>query len=143
MDWLPALYGKILVPGAVMSELLVLQTQGNDLSELLHAEWLEIRNPQPSKLLTALKLELDLGEAEAIALAKEIGADLLIIDERLGRDVARREGLKITGVLGIVLEAKQSGLISTVRPILDELIQIARFRIDPKLRDEVIELAGE
>lgn len=109
----------------------------------MHAEWLEVQNPQPSKFLTALKLELDIGEAEAIALAKEIGADLLIIDERLGRDVARREGLKITGVLGIVLEAKQSGLISTVRPILDELIQIARFRIDPKLRDEVIQLAGE
>jgi uncharacterized protein len=76
-------------------------------------------------------------------LALELQATQLLIDERLGRKAAKRQGLKITGILGILLAAKQQKLISTVCPIMDVLIYQANFRIKPDLYTEVLKLAGE
>ena len=64
--------------------------------------------------------ELDIGEAEAIALAVEIQADQVLIDERRGRLVASRLNLRYTGILGILVEAKSQGLIAEVKPLLDQ-----------------------
>lgn len=64
-----------------------------------------------------LRNELDEGEADAITIACEIGADLLLIDEALGRKIAHQEGLRITGILGVLLDAKNQGLISHVKPL--------------------------
>lgn len=71
--------------------------------------------------------ELDKGEAEAIALALELGADQVLIDERRGRRIAARLNLRYTGILGILVEAKNRGLISEVKPLLDALIDRAGF----------------
>lgn len=86
---------------------------------------------------------LDLGEANAIVLALELKATQLLIDERLGRTEAKRQGLRITGILGVLLAAKRQGLISTICPILDQLIGEANFRISKRLYDEALALAGE
>ena len=86
---------------------------------------------------------LDPGEANAIILALELQATQLLIDERLGRVEAKRQGLRITGILGILLVAKQQALISEVRPIMDALIQQANFWISPQLYSEVLQLARE
>ena len=86
---------------------------------------------------------LDIGEAEAIALALELKADELLIDERLGRREAVRLGLSITVVLGVLLIAKNRGLISKVQPIIDALILQANFRISRQLYEEVLRTANE
>ena len=89
-----------------------------------------------------LREDLDPGEAEAIVLAIERRADLLV-DERRGRRTATAAGIMVTGLLGVVAEAKRAGRIDLVKPVLDELIQTARFWIGPDLYAEVLAELGE
>jgi len=79
----------------------------------------------------------------AIALALEVQADELLIDERLGRRQAIRLGLSITGLLGILLVAKHRQFIVEVRPIIDCLIEEANFRVSEALYAEILATAGE
>ncbi|MDP2901059.1 MAG: DUF3368 domain-containing protein [Candidatus Bathyarchaeota archaeon] len=71
--------------------------------------------------MQVLLQELDAGEAEAIALALEAGADLLLKDEHLGRETARHLKLRSIGLVGILIAAKHKGLISAIKPCLDAL----------------------
>lgn len=107
--------------------------------------WLAVRTVQALSEAERLERErrLDPGEANAIGLAIELKATQLLIDERLGRIEAKRQGLRITGVIGILLVAKRQGLIADVRPILDALIDEANFRMSRRLYDETLVLAGE
>jgi predicted nucleic acid-binding protein len=73
----------------------------------------------------------------------EINADLLILDEKPGRIIALQYGLKIIGVLGVLLEAKQKNLIQTVKPLIDELIDRANFRVNAQLYTNILGIAGE
>lgn len=86
---------------------------------------------------------MDLGEAEAIALAVEVEAARLLIDERSGRQAATDLGLRITGVLGILLSAKRQSLIMAVKPIMDNLMLQSSFRITSQLYADVLDAAGE
>jgi uncharacterized protein len=94
-------------------------------------------------LVEALSNELDIGEAEAIALAVEMQADQVLIDERRGRLVASRLNLSYTGTLGILVEAKSQGLIAEVKPLLDALINEAGFWIAEPLYNSVLQLVNE
>ena len=85
----------------------------------------------------ALQSELDAGEAEAIALAVELQAELLLVDERRARVVATRLGLNVVGVLGVLVEAKHKSLIPHLKPILGDLITRAGFRVSPQLYEQV------
>lgn len=84
----------------------------------------------------------DEGEAETIILAEEINANLLIIDDYLAREIANLIGLKITGTLGILIRAKNKGLIQKVKPLIEKLIE-AHFWIDQVLYHLVLEVSGE
>lgn len=88
------------------------------------------------------QLKLDLGESEAIVLANNIDADLIIIDERKARRIAKDIGLNVTGTLGILVEAKQRGLVKELKPLLDKLIK-NKIRISKKLYQDILELANE
>lgn len=140
---LPALYGKVIVPVAVQRELLGLRDWGYDPQEILSQPWLEVHTCPHNAHYEHLRIELDEGESEAIVLATMLRADLLLIDERKGRTVAMQEGLNLTGILGVLFEAKQAGLIPAVKPLVTDLVGKANFRIDDHLFRKVLALASE
>ncbi len=137
---LRALFNKIIIPELVYQELILIPGQLIVLSE---ADWMEIRGLSDKTPFTQLSTQLDKGEAEAIALCMELNADLLIIDEFKGRKIAEKHGLKLTGLLGILLRAKEKGLLVAVKPEMDRLKSAAGFRIHPKLYLDILILAGE
>lgn len=94
-------------------------------------------------LVTALRRDLDRGEAETIALALELDADLVLLDEKEGRHAAQRLGLRVLGVVGILLGAKANGAIDKMCPHLDALRQTAGFYVSPSLYQYALAQAGE
>jgi predicted nucleic acid-binding protein len=108
---------------------------------LREADWLEVvplQDPGRADLIA----DLERGEAEVLALAQERNADLVIIDERLARRHANRLGMRLTGTLGMLLKAKQLGMIEAVAPVIDQLRQ-GGIRLGDDVVTEVLRLAGE
>jgi uncharacterized protein len=118
VEVLARLYGKIFIPEAVRKGLLR--------THPVLPEFVRVRPTERKADVERLCTELDLGEAEAIVLAKEISADYLLVDETLGRQVAIREGLRVIGLLGVLLEGKDRGYISSIREVTSELETIAQ-----------------
>ena len=129
------LYGEVLIPQAVHRELLPAHPV---LPDFLHVE--AARNRAE---VQRLQSELDLGEAEAIVLAREKTADLLLMDEADGRRVALREGVSIIGLLGVLVRAKRSGLIGSVRELTARLEDVADFRVAAEVKEVIFRSAGE
>ena len=90
-----------------------------------------------------LKHDLDHGEAEAIALAKEIKADLILLDERAARKIAKSLSLKILGTVGVLIKAKQTENIDSLKVVLDVLRNQAQFRISDSLYELALQSVGE
>lgn len=86
---------------------------------------------------------MDDGEAEAIVLMLETKADELLIDDQEGRVKAVELKLPVIGTLGVLLNAKQLGLLNTIKPQIEALIAIAKFRISPALLSHVLALTDE
>lgn len=143
LNLLNRLYGKVFIPEAVFQELSAVDSEENGLLKIQSRSWIEKRFITNRSLVDALLLDLDVGEAEAIVLAKEVNADLLLIDERRGRKIASRLGLKVIGLLGMLIEVKHRGFVSRVKPILDELIEKAGFWISSQFYKRVLCEAGE
>lgn len=101
------LYGEIYIPSTVALELNSLVHFGYDISFLKETDRYKICKAQDEIFIKNLSEYLDEGEAEAIALAKELHADLLLIDEKLGKQFAEAENITCKGVVGILIEAKQ------------------------------------
>lgn len=140
---LKALYGKLFTPEGVYQEISRLAAFGIETSWLLKTNWIVVQAVQNQLLVTELNDELDPGEAEAIALSIEVGGDRLLMDERLGRRVARCFGLKVTGLLGVLVAAQQRGLITELKPLLDALVSQAKFRVHPDSYRQILRDAGE
>jgi predicted nucleic acid-binding protein len=105
-------------------------------------DWVRIQNPQNGTNQWVLETSVDKGEASAIALALEQQDCLLIIDELKGRRLARQLGLTITGTLGVLAEAKRTGQIPLLKPVLNKIRQ-TDFRLSEQLEAAVLRLAGE
>jgi predicted nucleic acid-binding protein len=143
LDLLPRLYGGLTVPEAVWREV-VLEGQGQPgAEEIERASWIQVRSVTNRDLAQALQQELDAGEAEAIALALEMGAEFLLMDERLGRETALHMGVQSVGLIGVLIEAKHKGLISGVRSLLDALRDVAGFWVSEALYRRVLQDEGE
>jgi len=140
---LQQLYSELYLPAAVWNEV-VLQGRGQPgAAAVQSATWIRQSTVKNAPLVLSLSQELGAGEAEAIVLAQELPADLLIVDELHAREKARRLGIRVTGVLGILVEAKSRGLLPAVNPIIQDLRNIAGFHGSPQLVKDVLRQAGE
>ena len=137
---LQQLYGTVLIPPAVRAEILAggQRVGAKELRQATYIKTIPLQDPRRADLLS----DLDRGEAEAIALAMEQNANLLIMDERLGRRHATRLGLNLTGSIGVLVKAKQVGYISAVKPLLHKLAQ-SNIHLSPTLIKQALTLAGE
>lgn len=140
---LQQLYGSIIIPEAVYRELTDIDSPVPGTSEVQTYDWIEMRQVENKSLVIPLIPGVDEGEAEAIALAIELHAELLLIDDLDARIQATRLGLDFTGLLGVLIEAKNQGLIPAVKPVLNELIAIASFRVGQALYHRVLQIVGE
>lgn len=138
---LPALFGQVYVPEAVVVELEDGRRLGVSLATLEELPWLQVRSVRDRTLLP-LVTHLGDGEKEVLALGLESPDALLLLDDWDARRHARAMGLDVTGSLGVLLLAKERGLLEAVRPILDRL-QALRFRLDARTRQMLLGLAGE
>ena len=137
------LYGSLHIAEAVWDELNAAGQHWPARNEIADAQWIQRQIPKNRLLIMALCQDLDLGEAESIALALELQADLILMDERDGRHRAIQLGLKPVGVVGVLLIAKARGHVTEVRPMLDALRQQAGFYLGDSLYKEVLRLAQE
>lgn len=140
LDILRLTFSRIIIPGAVFDEICQVDVRRIAIAEL---DWVEKVHLTDKSLRDRLLNELDLGEAEAIALALELNADYLLIDEAHGRKIAENLGIRITGILGVLIKAKQDGHISAIRPSIDRLVGEAGFWLNPSLISDVLKLVGE
>lgn len=129
LDILRALFEPLVIPPKVQEEFGVA------------IEWIEVEPPSNRMLVDALKLMVDEGEAEAIALAMEKGWPL-VVDDRKARAWAKRLGIRVIGTAGILVRAKREGVIPAVKPLIEALQQVG-FRLGTELVNEMLRLAGE
>ena len=106
-------------------------------------DFIHVQAARNLHLVEHLRLDLDAGEAEALALAVEVGVRVILIDEQDGRAEATRMGLRPIGVLGILVQAREDGLIGMIRPLIEELCREARFFVSRALLERVLRMAGE
>jgi predicted nucleic acid-binding protein len=136
---LAQLFGRVLIPPAVLAELAA-SVEGFQL-QLVPA--LELREPTNTRSVEMFRKTLDPGESEALALALEIHAEAVLIDEADGRAAARTAGLQPVGVLGVLLRSKERGLCGSVKPLMDSLVVELDFFISQELRRDILQRAGE
>jgi uncharacterized protein len=129
LDLLPKLFDPIHAPPEVERE------------SGFTPEWLRIEIPSNPDLVAALKVMVDDGEAEAIALALE-RKWRIVLDDRRARDLAQQLGLKVIGTVGILIRAKRAGILPWISPLLKELTDRG-FRLSEDLKREALLLAGE
>jgi uncharacterized protein len=129
LDILPALFSQVLLPPTVQAEFGVV------------LPWLKVVPTKDQGMVAALKMLVDEGEAEAIALAYELQYRL-IIDDLQGRKVARDLGLKLTGTIGVLMMAKQQGVIPALKPVIEALERVS-FYLSDALKAEALKLVGE
>jgi len=135
IDLLKKLYDEVTIPPAVKDEL-----------EVCHSNlpaFLRVMAPKNNERVRVLTSRLDPGEAEAIVVASELHADCLLMDETLGRSVAREEDIPVIGLVGILLLAKERGMITNVGDILDALKNQAGFYLADNIRIFALKNAGE
>ncbi len=138
---LPALAERVLIPPAVIEELAAGLALGVSLPDVEMLDWMTVQRPL-GEIALPLVVNLGPGEAGVLMLALEMRQAVAVLDDALARETAETLGLNLTGTLGLLLDAKQAGLVAEVRPLLERL-QALRFRLAPHTRTAVLKLAGE
>ena len=137
-------YGKIIIPEEVHSEVVVQGAGQPGAAEVRTATWIEVHAVANKESVMNLhaSTRLGLGECGVIVLAEEIHAQRVIIDDMAARQVAQVRGLPILGTVGVLIVAKVRGIIPNVKGILDEL-RAYGMRISPRLYQQILTAAGE
>ena len=142
LEVLHSLFGEVLIPPAVVEELELPRPRFAPVA-VRSLPYIRVQAPKNRSTIDQLRGLLNLGEAEAIALAIEIHADAILIDEAAGRAAARQFGIQTIGVLGTLLRAKELGLVGPLEPMLDRLQRELGFFISDALRSEILKRAEE
>jgi predicted nucleic acid-binding protein len=142
LDLLRQLAGTVHIPEAVYGEVVTRGAGRPGTGEIAQAEWISRRAVRDRTAVDRLRSRVGQGEAEAIVLARELGADALILDDATARRVAEAEGQRVVGLLGLLLEGKKRAIVSVVRPLLDEMIAAGYF-VDDALYRLILQQAGE
>ncbi|MEK7328125.1 MAG: DUF3368 domain-containing protein [Chloroflexota bacterium] len=138
LDLLRQLFGKVFIPPAVRAEV----RDETSVAALTAADWITIQAVQDALAVQLLNEELDAGESEVVILAKELSADLVLIDERAATRRARAIGLQIIGTLGVLLLGKQAGHVAAIKPLIERLRDLD-FHMSTDLYQQVIKDTGE
>lgn len=133
--------GELELLHKVFGEILITQDVADEYGSML-PKWISIQNPTNKKYQKILEASVDRGEASAIALAVELADCLLIIDDLKGRNLAETLGIKITGTFGLILEAKLSGKIDSVKPLLEKIKQ-TDFHFSADIEKKILAKANE
>jgi predicted nucleic acid-binding protein len=133
-------FQTVYIPEAVLAELRVNENLNgsNHLKTALEKGWLKVQSVQNKAFVKLLRRELDQGESEAIALAIEKQADLILLDEKEGRRIARTLNLRITGILGIAIKAFQNGDLESMSEFIQKLRTQAHFHVSPSLEQQIL-----
>lgn len=140
LEILPRFYGEIVLPGRVADELRTGKALGVDLPDVDGLSWAHVRSAPPSTW--PLPADIHAGEAEVLALGLGSSNPLLLLDDGAARRYAKTLGLRFTGTLGLLLRAKRDGVITAVRPFLDNLESLG-FRLAFATRQDALRLAQE
>jgi predicted nucleic acid-binding protein len=135
---LHSVFGRLLLPEAVWREVVEAGMAKPGAGEVWRAGWIERRSVRDAGLVALLRHNLGAGESEAIVLAREAGADLVLLDDRMGRAAATRLGLRVVGLVGVLVEARERGLLPDPETVANELHQAAGFWLSNDLREIVI-----
>lgn len=131
LDLLRKVYGEVLTTEVVAKEF------GEELPE-----WIKIESPKDKIKQALLELQLDKGEASAIALALETPNSTVILDDQKARKIAEKLDLQVTGTLGVIIKAKNKNIISSIKPLLDKLSG-TNFRLGKSIEEEALRQANE
>jgi len=142
LDLLKKIFSEIFIPGEVFKEV-VERGKGKPGSTVIkEAAWIKAKTVKDKIQVAFLLGSLEKGEAEVLVLARELEADLMLLDEEKARKSAVIAGFEIMGLLGLFILAKNLGLIHEVRPLVDKLM-IKKFRISDKIIEKTLKKAGE
>ena len=114
-----------------------------DIEAAIGSQWIRVASPEDTHFHRMLLLHVHSGEAQAIALAADLKADVVLIDEHEGRELASEAGLSVRGILGVLLKAKHNGHIPAVKPEIQTLRVKARFFLSQALEAAILSSAGE
>jgi uncharacterized protein len=145
LDLLQQQFAEVIIPPTVRLELKPETNYPgtNFIQQALDAQWLKVAELTNPHLAQVLMLELDQGEATAIALALELGHKQVLMDEREGRAKAKALGLQPVGILGVLLRAKFEGQITSLETVMQSLQREAGFFIADDLFEAILVEAGE
>lgn len=140
---LQSLFGTVIIPLAVQAEFERLAATNGRFAGLALPDWVQMKSLQQTNLPDEALKTLDPGESAAISLALELHADAVLMDESEGRAIAVAHGLRTIGIVGILIQARHAGYLAAIRPVIDDLRIIARFRLSDSLVRQALSVCQE
>jgi len=143
LNILQELFGEVYIPQAVYDESVIHgRAEGSAKQDVDNSDWIHVAQVQDRLAVNILLDEMDLGEVETIILAGEMKADWVLMDEKKGRRKLTQLEIPKIGTIGILLKAKQIGLISNLKREIESL-QKTGFSVSQMVIDEVLKVAEE
>jgi len=141
-DLVKKLFGEIFIPDAVKQEILSGGKDTFSFREIENKQWIKTKKIENELAKKYLLTDIDDGEAEVIVLAEELKAKIIIMDDRLGRKVARLRGFHVVGTLRLLITAKEKGIITEVKPLVERLKEVG-FWISEDVYKDILAQSNE